>query len=221
MNIRYAVILTHNRPALLEQAVEAIAYQATTVTVVDNASDPPTSRNWRAHNVEIVHVPDQPPNLAAMWNEQLDRIAERHQPGRRYTWDVALICDDVAVPPGWFSTVSNAMREHGAAAGSTHSYHPISVPYLLTELTNGTDRMCPWAFVLRGELGLRADETMHWFYCDTDLDWQARVNGGTLIAPGPVAVNARVGDFTGSKPELAAQAEVDKATFRAKWGVMA
>lgn len=213
----YAIVLTHNRPDLLPGCVDAIADQVDLVVVVDNASSPPATPTWRAENYEFVFVPDQPPNLAKMWNAQLDRIASKHEDGD--TWNVAVLCDDVTVPNGWFRCVADQMREHDAAAASTHSYEAIYSPYRLTALTNGGDRMCPWAFVLPGERGLRADESMRWWYCDTDLDWQARQSGGTVVVPGPVAVNGRIGDFTARIPELSAQTHRDAQTFHAKWGV--
>jgi hypothetical protein len=94
------------------------------------------------------------------------------------------------------------------------------VPYVLTELSNGVDRMCPWAFILPGERGLRADESMHWWYVDTDLDWQARQSGGTLIAPGPIAPNSEVGYWTAMRPELNARAGTDAQVFHQKWGLL-
>lgn len=213
----YAVVLTHDRPGLLARCVDAIAPQVDHVIVVDNASDPPVLLDSKPPNTTVVYVPDQPPNLARLWNRQLDVIASRRWPRR--PWDVALLCDDVEVPAGWFACVSDAMRAHDAAAASTHSYAPAPRPYVLTELTNGADRMCPWAFMLPGEKGLRADESMRWWYCDTDLDWQARLSGGTVVAAGPVAVNQLVGDFTARRVDLSLQAHRDGATFNAKWGL--
>jgi GT2 family glycosyltransferase len=216
MTHRYAVVLTHNRPELLTRCVDAIAPQVDEVVVVDNASDPPVEATWTAINVDVVRDPTQPPNLGRMWNEQLDRIAELDVDSS--TWDVALICDDVVVPDGWFGRVTEAMRSTNAAAASAHSYQEIHAPYVLTELSNGVDRMCPWAFILRGEAGLRADESMHWWYVDTDLDWQARLNGGTLVAPGPIAANERIGEWTNVKPELGERAGIDGQVFERKWG---
>lgn len=219
MTTDYAIVLTHNRPELLPKCVDAIGGQVDLVIIVDNASDPPAQPTWSATNFELVFLPDQPPNLAMMWNTQLDRIAKMETRTEDETWNVAVLCDDVTVPSNWFRCVVDQMREHNAAAASTHSYEVIHTPYRLTTLTNGGDRMCPWAFVLPGEKGLRADESMRWWYCDTDLDWQARLSGGTMVVPGPVAVNERIGDFTARIPELGAQTHRDAQTFHAKWGL--
>jgi glycosyltransferase involved in cell wall biosynthesis len=213
---RFAVVLTHNRPALLWECVESVFPQVDHVIVVDNASDPPVPDDEWPANVTVVYDPLQPPNLAYLWNSALDRI-QGQRPGD--AWDVALLCDDVLMPPDWFDRVSGALREHPtAAAASTHSYAPIAEPYLLTQLSNGADRMCPWCFMLPGERGLRANETLLWWWTDTHVDMLARQSGGTLIVPGAIATNERIGEYTNSKPELAEQAGRDGDTFQAIWG---
>jgi hypothetical protein len=122
MTSRYAVVLTHNRPSLLSSCVDAIAPQVDVMIVVDNASDPPAQPTWNADGVLIIYVPDQPPNLGRMWNEQLDRITELRVDDS--PWDVALICDDVVVPDGWFDRTADAMRTHSAAAASARRLSP-------------------------------------------------------------------------------------------------
>lgn len=186
------------------------------VIIVDNASDPPVPDDEWPVNVTVVHDPLQPPNLAYLWNSQLDSI---HDSRLSSEWDVALLCDDVLMPPDWFDRVSGALRAHPtAAAASTHSYTPIVEPYLLTQLSNGADRMCPWCFMLPGERGLRANEALLWWWTDTHIDMLARQSGGTLIVPGAIATNERIGEYTNSKPELAEQAGRDGDTFQAIWG---
>jgi len=213
---RFAVVLTHNRPALLWECVESVFPQVDHVVIVDNASDPPVSDDEWPANVTVVHDLLQPPNLAYLWNSQLDSIRDS-RPGAE--WDVALLCDDVFMPSDWFDRVSGALRAHStAAAASTHSYGPIVEPYLLTQLSNGTDRMCPWCFMLPGERGLRANEALHWWWTDTHIDMLARQSGGTLIVPGAIATNERIGEYTNSKPELAEQAGRDGDTFQSIWG---
>ena len=68
---RYAIVLTHNRPELLRQCIDAIEPQANLVLVIDNASDPPATYTGTSTKVKVLHVPDQPPNLAALWNRGL------------------------------------------------------------------------------------------------------------------------------------------------------
>lgn len=214
----WCIVLSHNRQDLLNGCIDRISPQVDSVIVVDNASDPPAEAQWIYPNVTIHYEPLQPPNLAYFWNRYLDLISGIEMLTGDGRWNVALLCDDSYVEPGWYDTVRDGMRAHGASAASTHSYTPISESYVLRALTNGPDRMCPWAFMIPGEEQLRADETMHWWFCDTDLDWQARQIHGTVVLPGPIVPNLLIGEFTNTKPELAVQAGLDGERFREKWG---
>lgn len=214
----YAVILTHNRPDMLKELVHSLCDQVDWISIVDNASSPPVEA-FNRDNVGIFYEPTQPPNIAKMWNDQLNMIsgAEKLANGEGALWNVALLCDDCKVPAGWYRSVAEAMRRHGASAASTHSYAPAPDEYVLTRLSNGPDRMCPWAFMLPGDEQLRADEMLRWWYCDTDLDWQARRRGGTLVTTGDPVENLLIGDFTARIPELGWQAQQDGDAFWAKW----
>jgi glycosyltransferase involved in cell wall biosynthesis len=215
---RFAIVLTHNRPALLARCLAAIVPQTDLTLVVDNASDPPAVTPDGLDNVLVVRDEEQPPNLARLWNRGLDALTMWRPPGLD-TWDVAVLCDDAVVHPGWFDAVASTMRGCGAAAGSTHSIQPVAAPLLKTAPDSDLfNRMCGWAFVLRGETNLRADESMHWWWQDTSMDFDARTKGGMVIAPGPVVLNERPNDFTYSVPGLAEQAGRDREAFQARWG---
>lgn len=214
----YAVVLTHNRPEMLRVTVDAIAPQVETVMIIDNASDPPvTDANWPT-NVAVVHDAMQPPNLAHLWNRALETFAVGG-PSTGEHWDAAFLCDDVIVPPDWYWRVTDYMHDYQGSAGSAHGYQPQS----MATVKRSPDpdiygRMCGWAFVVCGESGIRADESMRWWWCDTDIDWQARARGGTIIAPGAIATNQLPNAWTNAKPELGEQAGKDRAAFAAKWG---
>lgn len=216
---RFSIVLTHNRPELLKQCVAAISTQADFVVIIDNASDPPVTRRDFPPSVKlmaIINEPLQPPNLSTFWNIGFNYINHLHLAPQ---WDVAVLCDDVVVPDGWFETVSIGMRANGAAAASTHQWYEVPTPILKNAPDNDlTNRMCGWAYVVAGEKNLRADEDLHWWWCDTDMDWQARNNGGMVIVPGPVAKNIHPNDWTYRVPGLAEQTGTDGQTFARKWG---
>lgn len=199
--MNYAVVLTHNRPAHLAETVAAVRGQVDLTVVVDNASIPPADAP-----ALLLRVPDQPPNLAALWNHALDRLPDEG-------W-VALLCDDAPPPPGWFGAVVDGMRGCGAAAGCTGPH-----PGLKTSPDSDlAGRMPGWAFVLDLAKGLRADESMHWWWCDTDLDFQARRSGGMLTVAGPLVPNRLPNDHLVHVPGLAERAGRDGEVFVAKWG---
>lgn len=218
---RYAIILTHNRPTMLRDCVASIAPQVDAVVVVDNASEPPV----RAEDLPlagtggfVLGVATQPPNLAALWNLGLDLVTgwQGDQPG---PWPIAILCDDSVVPDGWFTAVTAAMATTGAVAGCSNPWGRQHPPQVKT----GPDsdiigRMPGWAFILDGSKNLRADETMHWWWLDTDLDWQARTAGGMVMIGGFPVPNRLPNDYTNRKPELTERAGRDAEAFTAKWG---
>ena len=108
------------------------------------------------------------------------------------------------------------IRLFGRLCSSVNSAGVVGVVCAMTELHNRpNNRMTPHAFVIRGELGYRADEAMRWWYFDTDLDFRARLAGGVLSVEGPRVVNSRANTTTVGL--LAGQAQGDHGVFDAKW----
>lgn len=216
---RYAIIPTHNRPARLLALVTALGTQCDYVFVTDNASDPPVDvfKLQKAVPQECMVAlrtdDEQPPHLSRMWNQLLDSVEEFAAGEGHDRYDVAILNDDAAIPPGWYDACSNGLRTHGTAV---IAHTTPTRPALLTELGNDPgNRMTPHAFVIRGELGFRADESMRWWYFDSDLDQRARQAGGVLSVPGPRVLNSLANSTTVGP--LAEQAEKDRAVFEAKW----
>ncbi len=213
-----ALIITHNRHELLEQCVTRVEPQVNSVFIIDNMSDPPVRSDWDA-NVRVWHEPLQPPNIGYMWNLGLDYIQGHVRALGIQRWNVSMLCDDTDVPEDWVSRVGETMRYHNATAASAHYVRPITTPIIHRQPDGDImNRMHGAAFVLNGERGIRADESMHWWFQDTDIDWQCRLNGGVVIVPGPIAVNLQPNFYTNTKPELGARTGEDREAFRLKWG---
>lgn len=192
----------------------AIQPQVDFVIVIDNASNPPADP-LAQYGVISIRESRQPPNIAAMWNRGIDAV--KAVCGCNF---VAFLCDDAIVPFHWFNAVTDGMVETGAVAGCSNPFpdasHP---PQLKTKQDHDLyGRMVGWAFVLDISSGIRADESMHWWWCDTDVDWQARGKGGMVMISGFAVPNVMPNDFTGSKPELGARTGEDAAAFATKWG---
>jgi hypothetical protein len=217
--LRFAVVPTHNRPERLAALVASLAPQCDHIVVLDNASDPAVSyddiRSATA-TVTIVQEAEQPPNLSRFWNVLFDLCAKGAATLDAERWDVAVFNDDAIVPAGWFDVCSTVLRGHPTAAVAHTGTQPVHRHELVNEYPYPREkRMCPWAFVVKGELGLRADESMRWWFFDDDFNRQAIDAGGVLAAPGPLVINAHAVQST--KGELAEQAEKDRLTFEAKW----
>jgi glycosyltransferase involved in cell wall biosynthesis len=221
---RYALIPTHNRLEQLAALVRTLAAQGCDhVVVIDNASDPRVSKLWLkvetgVRAVTVVHDDEQPPNLYRLWNRGFQLIELTARIMREETWDVVVLNDDAELPDGWLDYVAAGIRQTGpAAVVCTDPYGTLQAPLLKTQPdANIHTRMCPWAFVVRGELGLRADESLRWWWGDTDFDWQACGAGGVLLLPGYTTKNT--GANSSTHGELAEQAGRDGQTFAAKWG---
>jgi len=214
---RYAIVPTHNRPARLLALVVSLGTQCDRIVVLDNASTPPVDEKHLQASVpehctvEVIRDEQQPPNLARFWNVMFDRCAELAKDDE--AWDVAVFNDDSVVPAGWYDAAANGLRQHETAVVA---HTGPTTPMLLTEVHNASgNRMTPHAFVIRGEVGMRADESMAWWYQDTDLDLRARLAGGVLSVRGPIVVNALANSTT--RDVLAERAELDRQAFEAKW----
>jgi len=216
---RYAIIPTRDRPTDLAALVDELHLQGATVVVVDNGSSPPAAPP-EAHGggaCTVIIDSEQPPNLSRLWNLALDEVeAQAHLRGLT-AWDVGVFNDDTVIPAGWFDAVTATLRTSGAAAACSDAYGILTTQTMkLAPDRDVLTRMCPWAFVVRGELGWRADETLRWWYGDTDADWAFRHLGGVAIIPGYRAGNTCANSTTVGA--LAEQAGRDRETFRLKHG---
>lgn len=210
---RFAVILTHNRPELLRQTWQAIGPQVDMVIVIDNASDPAvemeSAEGWRT---VVLRILEQPPNLARLWNIGIAAATDVATPGEQPY--VAVLCDDAAIPEGWFAAVTDLMKLTGAVVGcSGHGTRVKTEPD-----SNLGERMPGHAWILDPISTVRPDESMAWWWCDTDIDWQARKAGGMAMVDGFYVHNIHPNDWTMRRPELGEQAGQDGLAFVAKWG---
>jgi hypothetical protein len=216
---RAAVIPTRDRHDMLADCINSVVDQVDRVIVIDNLSSPPIDPEPWHGKVGVVSVPIDPPNISTLWNVGLaltDASAHVEQADR---WDIAVLNSDVVVPAGWIDALSTAMRattavlaypdQHG---GRQQILHTKAGPIDLRQRITG------YAYLLRGETGLRLDESLAWWYGDDNLDWEAREKGGALLVPGLAVEHRCPNGSMYERPELQEQAGRDRATFAAKWG---
>jgi hypothetical protein len=220
---RFAVVPTHNRPQRLLALVSSLSRQCDHVVVLDNACEPPVDAALLRvaagdADVTVLRDEEQPPNLSRFWNVMFDHCAAHAETLDAKAWDVGVFNDDAIVPAGWFDVCSTVLRGHETAAVAHTGTSPVHRHELITEFPYPREkRMCPWAFLVKGELGLRADEELRWFYGDDDFCRAAIDAGGVLAAPGPLAINALAVQATVQSAVLAEQAMRDRETFEKKW----
>jgi hypothetical protein len=216
---RAAVIPTRDRHDMLGDCINSVVDQVDRVIVVDNLSDPPIDPDPWHGKVGVVSLPIDPPNISTLWNVGIalaDAQAHQHEADR---WDIAVLNSDVTVPTGWIDGLSTAMRagpavlaypdQHG---GRRQILHTKAGPVdLRTRLTG-------YAFLMKGEIGLRLDESMAWWYSDDDIFWQGCEMGGALLVPGLAVEHRCPNGSMYERPELHEQAGRDRKTFIQKWG---
>lgn len=216
---RAAVIPARDRHDMLADCIRSVIDQVDTVIVIDNLSNPPVDIDPWHGKVRCVWAPLDPPNISTLWNIGLVLADTQAARNNAAGWDVAVLNSDVVVPPGWAGGLSAAMRattavlaypdQHG---GTEQILHTKAGPIDLRQRITG------YAYMLRGEAGLRLDEDLAWWFGDDDIDWRAREHGGALLVPG-LAVEHRCPNIsTNERPALQQQAGRDRTTFQAKWG---
>lgn len=213
----FAVIPTHNRHEELARLVTYLRTEDVTVVVIDNASQPRVFDTLPTFTeLLVIRDDEQPPNLSRLWNVGFDAVRELCS--QESAWNVGVFNDDTVLPPGWWRYVETGLRydERHPVLACTDAYDQGTHVFRTEPGGDITRRMCPWAFMVRGEAGLRADEELRWWWGDTDLEWRATRAGGILILPGYTAANTCANSTTVGV--LAEQAGRDRETFRRKWG---
>ncbi len=223
---RVAVIPTRDRHRMLFDCVHSLIDQVDRVIIVDNRSVPFICRDtwgmikwWESKKITVISDLDDPPNISRLWNQGLDLAAAEMDDAVIDRWDVVVVNSDVVVPAGWVYGLSAAMRETSAVLAYPDQHGGWQkVLWQKAEPVPLTQRITGYAYMLRGEAGLRLDDTMAWWYSDDDLDWTARERGGALLVPGLGVEHREPNVSTNMRPELQEQAGRDRQTFITKWG---
>lgn len=221
-HLRFAIIPSNGR-ACLDESVQAILPQVDKVIII-NTSDQGFHRYpMRSDNIDQLYASDwgEGINISRWWNQGLQHAENwcKHVQIKAklltVTWDVAIINDDCIVPEGWMAAVAGNMRQHLAVAGCSGGHNVILREQGLVPLDQ---RMQGFAFVLKGEHGMRANELFAWYYSDDYIDWESRLAGGMAMLQGfPVTHLYPNGQVTPEIHQLIAQGA---ASFYASYGRM-
>jgi hypothetical protein len=215
---RFVVIPTNGR-ACLKDSLMAIQAQVDSVILVYTA--PYVEGELRVPVGQGIVLRDlrKPPNISRWWNQGLHtaKLVMDQVAGPR-EYDVAVINDDVIVPPGWFDAVSDGMRAEGAVAGCSGGQYANALTQRAPGPVNLAHRMQGFAYILAGEAGVRANEDLRWYFSDDYVDWVAREKGGMTMVPRfdvqHLYPNAQM------TPELHQICGEDAAKFLSLWGRM-
>jgi hypothetical protein len=209
----WAVIPSGERLVELKRLVFTLVNDGVNVIVVDTGY--PADVWGDVHpNVTIVRDTMLPKNISRWWNVGLRQVAKMCE-AHEYT--VAVLNDDVVLPPGSVKRLAEALEVCESAAACPMPGWPSDYITLCGRETHY--RMTGFAFALRGSLELRADERLQWWYGDNDLDWQARQSGGMTLVGGKWDGYAHLYPNSTTVGALAEQAHRDRPTFVEKWGM--
>lgn len=209
----WAVVPSNGR-SYLRGCLDALAPQVDGIVIVANGSDPMPFEEICLPAIVISDL-DSDMNISRWWNMGIDVVSGMMaQDGQ---WNVLVVNDDVVVPHDFVSVLSSAMRSNTAAIAFPNQHDGHRSLWREPGPVNLFWRITGYCFMMRGELGLRLDESMAWWASDDDLDWRARTQGGSYLVPGcPVQHHAPNGTFL-DHPELHEQAARDMETFERKW----
>ena len=203
----YAVIPVRDRHELTGALLVQLGLPPDRAIVVDNGSAVP-AREALAGLARVVDVGGR--NLSVLWNVGLDLVASECAGPH----NVAVLNNDLEVPPGFLADLEAGLR--------VRPDHVIAYPDWEGRLPPGVcdpgGRMSGFAFVLRGEAGLRADPRFAWWYGDDDLARQGRARGKVVCVGGVGVRHLAPNASTAGSDELRAVAEADRERFAAKWG---
>lgn len=207
---RVAVIPTNNRECLA-RAQDAILPQVDHLVIVQNAGERIVAPSTK---VSVIEDLSGIKNISRWWNRGLDQAQRYAERLGAKTWDVAVLNDDVIVPPGWFDKLSETLRRANVAVTS---FGEVYMPVLHTRPgpINLAHRPQGFAWMTAGEKGIRADENLVWWAGDDDIWVQAMKLGGAMVVPGKLTHLYPNGQMTG---ELHEQAAKDMAAFVEKHG---
>lgn len=207
----YAVVASKDRPEMLATLRAQLAGQVDDVFVFDNGYD----------NAPDGAIPAQGWPLHQMWNVGIGRAAVAAQ-GRPH--NVLIVNDDVEVPNEFCAQLEAALRADDDHWVAYPNWRELDLkPGEIVRTSSGGmagQTMSGWAFMVRGEAGLRFDERFVWWYGDSDLEQQVKAAGKFTVCVG--GCHARHLDplrSTLDNPQRVAQAEADEALFAEKWGI--
>lgn len=218
-HLRFAIIPSNGRE-ILDSCVQAVQPQVDKVIVINTSGTGFSQYPMRSDEVDQIYGHDGV-NISRWWNQGLNRAAyladftKKKQKLDSVTWDVAIVNDDCIVPEGWVAGVAENMRARDAVAGCSGGH---DVVLRAAEAVQLDMRMQGFAFVLKGEHGMRANELFTWYYSDDHIDWESRLAGGMAMMRGfPVEHLYPNGQVT---PEIQVQIAEDAANFYASYGRM-
>lgn len=204
----------------LAAKAEALAAEAPTFCVVPVVED--TGKQWPENTFVIPNV-DGPLNLSAKWNLGLELAEKAAREAGHDKWNVVILNDDLEAGPMFLEQLAGALRsddDNWIAYPDFRGQVPAGRYQATQSDSLAGQTMSGWAFMVRGESGLRADEQFRWWYSDSDLERRVRDARKQVVAVGGCHVRHLHGtESTAASKELLDMARDDEGKYAAKWGL--
>jgi hypothetical protein len=209
----WAVIPSAGRD-LLQDCIASLVGQVDGIVIVANGE----LRGRRTAGTVTVDDTGTGRNISRWWNLGIDHVERRMILDGVGRWNTLVVNDDVVAPPNLAGALAHTMRNTTAVLAYPNQHDGFGTVWTRAEPVNLFHRITGYAYMLRGEIRLRLDESMAWWYSDDSLDWEAREAGGAALVPGCAVEHRRPNGYMHVHPELGAQAGRDRQTFQTKWG---
>ena len=184
-----------------------------TVTAMPKAIEPGTIPGT------ILPYPERPLNISNWWNFGATAIDAAEEAQGNTEWNIIYMESDARLSPLDIHLLSTALRKHDVGMAGSDWRHLLSEDDVRHGLMNVHPYRLPgFALMVRGELGLRHDPEIRWWFADDSYEYEARVKFGTVMVAG--AGLYHVGTDGLDSPDKQTYAVEDEIKFKAKWGVL-
>lgn len=197
----------------MNASIDALQMPKSRVVIVANGENPPQAKELP--KATVISYPTSEYCMSNWWNAGLDYAASK----AKGKYEVFISNADTIVSGEVVEALAKALRTHDLAATGPDQADAVQGDIHIETRAEPFDlryRLPGYAFMLRGELDLRADPQFRHWYLDDDLEWQARQAGGTGIVKGLKVYHPPGGNPL--PPMLQQFAAEDREKFAAKWG---
>lgn len=207
----YATLPTFGRDCLTP-CLEALLPQVDHLFMVRTVPD---DVPYQDHpQVTLIDAAPYTKNISWWWNLGIDAAAQAAADGGHKRWDMLVVNDDVIVPPDLVAKLSEGVRSSWDASPALAYPDQGGWGWHLATDQADPSRVAGYCFLLRGELGITADERLKWWFGDNALDLDARARGGSVRVPGCAVQHLHPSGTTVASAELSAQTHLDAVEFR-------
>lgn len=218
----FVVIPGRDRHEMTYTLLGQLDGQADRLFLYDNGSTPAYMLDFDDLVREVVDADGWA--LHRMWNDGLDRAEKAAAAMGAPEWNVAILNNDLEVPADFLAQLATGLRRRDDYMISYPNIHGLDIPPVGVAITTGmgngqTGRsLSGYAFMVKGEAGLRIDERFEWWYGDDDLERQVQARGGQVVCCPTTVNHLEPNKSTEESPERQAMARRDMDRFFTKWG---